>query len=141
MSLRQPPLDRSEERLEAGSLGAEPESAQQRATEGERTADLDHLVPQEVDRWPGRSRARSPISTAVPRANAAVVTMEQVHGWAAAPDRRDAAIPGAAGHPAVTINQGDTHASIGVASDAATSPASAAVDAPRRSTRCTSAVA
>ena len=67
--------------------------------------------------------------------------MEQVHGWAAAPDRRDAAIPGAAGHPVVTINQGDTHASTGVASDAATSPASAATDAPRRSTRCTSAVA
>ena len=71
LSLRQPPLDGAEQRLEARRLGTQTEAAQQRASEGERAADLDDLVPQEVDRRSDRTRARSPISTPVPTASAA----------------------------------------------------------------------
>ena len=91
LRLRQPLLDGAEQRLEAGGLGAQTQAPQQRATEGERAADLDDLVPHEVDRRPGRSRARSPTSTPVPRASAAAATIASVPGCVAAADSRPAA--------------------------------------------------
>jgi hypothetical protein len=146
----QPTFDHVEEGLEAGRLRPEAQTPQQRGTERERPADAGDLVPPESDQSVRAVVVRRRVvwrRQSAPPPTTSVQTLAQATASGTERSRATSSVDTCsrvAGQPERTRSQGVTQASTATGSADAPSPSpcpSEPTDAPRRSTRCTSAVA